>query len=274
MRSTVATRSLPARADLVLAPTPAAVKALQNRGKPARVMLAARGRHRSVRLGHPARAARRASSTSARSTRRGVRVLVRAMASIIREVDARLVLAGTFAPKFEASLQSGIRELGLTDKVEVLGPVDHDQLPALLATASVCVVPAASDLTPNPTVVYPTKILEYMACRRAIVAASHHHAGRREHREALLFEPAIRSTPRARARPAASRCCAIASPRTGTSACVVTSRQRSAALRPRTTCLPTLRDRGRGRRRGRRRRSRCSRTTTRGDRVRGGASPP
>jgi hypothetical protein len=52
------------------------------------------------------------------------------------------------------------------------------------------VVPAAADLSPNPTVAYPTKLLEYMACRRPIVAP------RRDtvqlvvdnNREALLFE--------------------------------------------------------------------------------------
>lgn len=122
---------------------------------------------------------------------RGVRVLVRAMASIVREVDARLVLAGSMAPKFDQALKDGIRELGLQDKVDVLGPVDHDQLPTLLATATVCVVPAAADLTPNPTVVYPTKLLEYMACRCAIVAPRRDTVTQvvENNHEALLFEP-------------------------------------------------------------------------------------
>jgi hypothetical protein len=123
---------------------------------------------------------------------RGVRVLVRAMASIVREVDARLVLAGPMvAPKFDHALREGIRELGLQDKVEIAGPVDHDQLPALLASATVCVVPAASDLTPNPAVVYPTKLLEYMACKRAVVAPKRETVQMvaENGREALLFEP-------------------------------------------------------------------------------------
>src|SRR5262245_47412786 len=95
------------------------------------------------------------------------------------------------SPKFDQPLRDGIRELGLSDKVEVLGPVDHDQLPALLATATVCVVPAAADLTPSPTVVFPTKILEYMACRRAIVAPRRETLAHvvENNREALLFEP-------------------------------------------------------------------------------------
>ena len=181
-------------ADLVLAPTPAAVKALQGRGKPERVVLSPPGVDvdrfdwEDAAIASPPKIV----YTGSIDPGRGVRVLIRAMAAIVREVDARLVLAGpVVTPKFEAALREGIRELGLDGKVELLGPVDHEQLPSLLATATVCVVPSAADLTPNPTVVYPTKILEYMACRRAIVAP------RRETvqlvvenaREALLFEP-------------------------------------------------------------------------------------
>jgi len=181
-------------ADLVLAPTQAAVKALQNRGKPDRVMIAPPGVDvdrfdwDDPPTGGPPRIVYAGSIDAGR----GVRVMIRAMAAIVREVDARLILAGPMvSPRFEAAIKDGIRELGLTDKVELVGVVDHDEIPALLASASVCVVPAASDLTPNPTVVFPTKLLEYMACKRPIVAP------RRETvqlvvenaREALLFEP-------------------------------------------------------------------------------------
>jgi glycosyltransferase involved in cell wall biosynthesis len=180
-------------ADMVLAPTPAAVKAIQGRGRPERVLLSPPG----VDIDRfdwdeaPKGSEPRILYVGSIDPGRGVRVLVRAMAAIIREVDCRLTLAGSMAPKFDQALRDGIRELGLAAKIEVLGPVDHDQLPALLATATVCVVPAAADLTPNPTVVYPTKILEYMACRRAIVAPRRETVGQvvENNREALLFEP-------------------------------------------------------------------------------------
>jgi glycosyltransferase involved in cell wall biosynthesis len=182
-----------AAADLVLAPTPAAVKALQARGKAERVVLSPLG----VDVDRfdweiPAGGAiPRVLYVGTIDPSRGVRVLIRAMAAVVRETDARLVLAGPLVPRFEPTLRDSIRELGLTDKVEITGPVDHDQLPALLASATVCVVPAAADLTPSPLVAPPTKLLEYMACRCAIVAP------RREalvhvvenNREALLFEP-------------------------------------------------------------------------------------
>jgi glycosyltransferase involved in cell wall biosynthesis len=180
--------------DLVLAPTPAAVKALQGRGKPERVLLSPPGVDvdrfdwdEATKSGPP-----RILYTGSIDPGRGVRVLIRAMAAIVREVDARLVIAGpVIAPKFEQTLRDGIRELGLTDKVELLGPVDHDQLPALIATATVCVVPAAAGLTPNPAVVFPTKMLEYMACKRAIVAPRRDTVQQvvENAREALLFEP-------------------------------------------------------------------------------------
>jgi glycosyltransferase involved in cell wall biosynthesis len=185
-----------AAADLVLAPTPAAVKALAARGRPERVVLSPPGVDvdRFDWEDPPAGAAARPPRILYVGTidpGRGVRVLIRAMAAIVREVDARLVLAGAMAPRFDAPLQAQIRELGLTDKVEVMPPVDHDQLPALLATAAVCVVPAAADLTPNPTVVFPTKLLEYMACRRAVVAPRRETLAQvvENNREALLFEP-------------------------------------------------------------------------------------
>src|SRR4051812_26160069 len=180
-------------ADLVLAPTPAAVKALHGRGKPERIMLSPLGVDvdRFDWEDPPTGGPPRILYVGTVDPGRGVRVLVRAMAAIVREVDARLVLAGSMAPRFEQPLRDAVRELGLVDKVDVVGPVDHDQLPALLATATVCVVPAAADLTPSPTVVFPTKLLEYMACRRAVVAPRRETLAHviENNREALLFEP-------------------------------------------------------------------------------------
>jgi glycosyltransferase involved in cell wall biosynthesis len=180
-------------ADLVLAPTPAAVKALHGRGKPERVMLSPLGVDvdRFDWDDPPTGGPPRILYVGTIDPGRGVRVLVRAMAAIVREVDARLVLAGAMAPRFEQPLRDQVRELGLADKIEILPPVDHDQLPALLATATVCVVPAAADLTPSPTVVFPTKLLEYMACRRAVVAPRRETLSHvvENNREALLFEP-------------------------------------------------------------------------------------
>ena len=180
-------------ADLVLAPTLAAVKVITTKQAPERVVLSPPG----VDIDRfdwddpPKDPRPRILYVGSIDPGRGVRVLVRAMAAISREVDCRLTIAGSMAPKFDQPLRDGIRELGLQDKIEILAPIDHDQLPALYATATVCIVPAAADLTPNPTVVYPTKILEYMACRRAIVAPRRETVAQvvENNREALLFDP-------------------------------------------------------------------------------------
>lgn len=102
---------------------------------------------------------------------RGVRILLRAMANIVGKSPVQLVLAGPIAPKFDATLRREIDELKLTDHVEITGPVDHEDAPELISRATICVAPAAMELTPKPTGLFPTKILEYMACRRAVVAS-------------------------------------------------------------------------------------------------------
>ncbi|MFT3692988.1 MAG: glycosyltransferase family 4 protein [Kofleriaceae bacterium] len=181
-------------ADVILAPSVEAAKALAGRGKPDRVHVAPPGVDvdRFDWEDPPAAGPPRIVYAGSIDPGRGVRVLIRAMAAIVREVDARLVIAGpVISQRFEQQLKEGIRELGLTEKVDLVGVVDHEQIPALLATATVCVVPAAADLTPNPTVVFPTKLLEYMACRRPIVAPRRETVAQvvENSREALLFEP-------------------------------------------------------------------------------------
>ncbi|HLL25668.1 MAG TPA: glycosyltransferase family 4 protein, partial [Kofleriaceae bacterium] len=180
-------------ADLVLAPTQAALKVIAAKGKPDRCVLSPPGVDvdRFDWEDPPDDPRPRILYVGSIDPGRGVRVLVRAMAAITREVDCQLTIAGSMAPKFDQPLRDGIHELGLDDKIEILPPVEHDQLPALYASATLCVVPAAADLTPNPTVVYPTKILEYMACRRAIVAPRRETVAQvvENNREALLFEP-------------------------------------------------------------------------------------
>lgn len=179
-------------ADLVLVPTPAAAKHVQTLIKPEKVALAPLGVDvdRFDWDAPPADGTPRVLYVGAVEPGRGVRVLVRAMADVVKRTDAELVLAGPIAPIFEDELRTGIRELKLEGKVHTTGTVDHDEVPALIASAAVCVAPAGPDLAPVPTVTAPTKILEYMACRRAVVAARRQSISAIiEHgRDGLLFE--------------------------------------------------------------------------------------
>jgi glycosyltransferase involved in cell wall biosynthesis len=101
---------------------------------------------------------------------RGVRVLLRAMAYVVRQVDARLILAGAMTEDFRASLEGAIVDMGLAGRVDLPGEINHTRMPALIARATVCVAPSAPETRTQPMALYPTKLLEYMACRRAVIA--------------------------------------------------------------------------------------------------------
>lgn len=101
---------------------------------------------------------------------RGLRGLLRAMAALAPRSDARLIVAGRVAPSLLPSIGEAVAELGLHERVEVCGEVAHDAVPELVAAATVCVAPSAAEVSTMPMAVYPTKLLEYMACRRAVVA--------------------------------------------------------------------------------------------------------
>lgn len=122
---------------------------------------------------------------------RGVRVLLRAMLDVAARSDARLALAGRSTPEFFASLEEAVRELGLGDRVQLLGEVAHEDVASLIGSATVCVAPGAVDLGPRPLALYPTKLLEYMACQRAVVAPRRGTVTMlvRDETHAMLFEP-------------------------------------------------------------------------------------
>lgn len=122
---------------------------------------------------------------------RGVRVLLRSMAEVIEAIDARLLIAGAIEPGFRQSLDAGIRDLDLQRRVKFCGEVEHQDMPELIARATVGVVPSACELRSRPLALYPTKILEYLACRRAVVAPRRGttRAVIRHGTDGLLFRP-------------------------------------------------------------------------------------
>lgn len=180
-------------ADVVLAPTPIAVRALADRAG-GRVVLSPPGVDvdRFDWEDPPSNGVPRILYAGSIDASRGVRVLIRAMAAIARDSTARLVVAGPVSsPAFASALDAQSRELGVADRIDLIGPIDHEQIPALLATATVCVVPEAADLVPHPAALFPSKLLEYLACRRAVVAARRDTVALvvKDQEEALLFDP-------------------------------------------------------------------------------------
>lgn len=96
------------------------------------------------------------------SVSKGVVELLEAFAEVTTTLPkARLVLAGD-GPEREA-LTRRAAELGLGDRVEVLGPVAHNRVPELVRAAAVFCLPSHGEP-------YGMAILEAMAAARAVVA--------------------------------------------------------------------------------------------------------
>lgn len=122
---------------------------------------------------------------------RGVRVLLRAMYDVGLASDAILVLAGAASPEFRSSLERAIIDLELVGRIRFLGPVSRARVPSVIQRATVCVAPGAAELSPKPTALFPTKLLEYMACRRPVIAPRRGtvSAFMEDEKHGLLFEP-------------------------------------------------------------------------------------
>jgi glycosyltransferase involved in cell wall biosynthesis len=185
-----------AGADLVLVPTEPARRYAVARTRPERVVLSPPGvdvdRFDWDEPSRGGAAPPRVLYAGTLEPGRGVRTLLRAMVDVVAAVPARLALVGPLAQDFEEPLRAAIRDLRLEHVVTIDPPIDHDAMPRLLASATVCVAPAAPDLVPRATVLFPTKLLEYLACRRAVVAPRRGSVAMLiDHgREGMLFQPA------------------------------------------------------------------------------------
>jgi hypothetical protein len=113
------------------------------------------------------------------------------MRDVVAKKPARLLLVGPVERGFAPSLDGAIQQLGLEGLVELAGPVDNEDMPRLISRATVCVAPAADDVEERPTACFPTKLLEYMACRRATVAPRARAVTEviEDNVDGLLFEP-------------------------------------------------------------------------------------
>lgn len=122
---------------------------------------------------------------------RGVRVLLRAMRDVVARTPSRLLLVGPIEEGFRDPLDAAIEQLGLAGRVDLAGAIDNEDLPRVLAHATVCVAPWAPDLADRPLAPFPTKLLEFMACRRATVAPRRTSVAELidDGVEGLLFEP-------------------------------------------------------------------------------------
>lgn len=121
----------------------------------------------------------------------GLPALIDALPIILGQCRVKLRIVGRGRGRQHKELLKRIRRLGLEEAVAVEPAVPHHELPAAIAQADVCVAPLAYNDRNVTQGCCPLKLLEYMACGRAI-AASNLPVVRelaREGVDALLFTP-------------------------------------------------------------------------------------
>ncbi len=161
-----------AAADLVLVGTEAARRWVATRARAERVFLAPPGVDVDAFDWDdaPATEVPEILYAGALEPESGIGLLLHAVAELRQVLPCRLRLVGSVSSQLAPELERLIATLELVEAVAVDGAVEHAQVAGLIARASVCVAPAAAGLDAPPTTLLPTKILEYMACRRAVAA--------------------------------------------------------------------------------------------------------
>jgi glycosyltransferase involved in cell wall biosynthesis len=103
----------------------------------------------------------------------GMHSLLTAMSELPPQLPTRLLLVAPKQEPFFREVQGKIQMMGLARKVEVLDPVSFENLPALLARATVCVAPLGNHERNRLAAATPHKLLVYMAARKPVVASQH-----------------------------------------------------------------------------------------------------
>lgn len=183
------------RADLVVVPTETARRHLQAAGLADRVAVVSPGvdvDHFDWEPPQPDAPTDRVLYTGRVAAGRGVRLLLEAVSLVKQRRPIRLLLAGPVEESFRPQLDEALARYRLgPDDVEVLGAIEHDDVPRLIAQVTVCVAPSSPDSADRPLAGFPTKMLEYLACRRAVVAPRRASVEEvvTDEKEALLFDP-------------------------------------------------------------------------------------
>jgi hypothetical protein len=122
---------------------------------------------------------------------RGIRLLLEAIRLVSQRHRVELCLVGPLDPGFEEPLAEAIDRLELRGVVRCVGPVPHEDLPRVISSATICVAPHAANEKERPLSPCPSKILEYMACRRLVVAPRRPAVAEHmlEGQEGLMFTP-------------------------------------------------------------------------------------
>jgi glycosyltransferase involved in cell wall biosynthesis len=94
---------------------------------------------------------------------KGVIHLIEAMPRLARERDVELAIVGEGPDR--ASLESRVSQLGVTDRVRFLGQRKREDMPAILSSGEIVVMPSLMEAT-------SIAALESMACERPVAASA------------------------------------------------------------------------------------------------------
>lgn len=121
----------------------------------------------------------------------GLGVLVEALPRILERRAVRLRLVGRGRSRQRKDLLRRLRRLGLLEHVTIEPGRPHDDVPALIAQADVCLAPLGYNERNVVQGCCPIKVLEYLACGRPLVASNLPVVRElvRDEREALLVPP-------------------------------------------------------------------------------------
>jgi len=97
----------------------------------------------------------------------GLDILISRMPYLItRTPNLRLLIVGDGAQR--PKLEQMIKELGLREQVKITGMVSHEDVPKWIAQAAIGVLTFPASGTTRD--IFPTKVLQYMACGKPVVA--------------------------------------------------------------------------------------------------------
>ncbi len=121
----------------------------------------------------------------------GIELLLSALSLLLEERALCLRVVGRGRKDRRKSLHRRVRKLGLAESVTLDGALPHDTIAQVVNQAAVCVAPLGFNDRNVTQGCCPIKVLEYMACRRPVVAANLPVVRElvRDGVEALLFEP-------------------------------------------------------------------------------------
>jgi len=102
----------------------------------------------------------------------GLEFTLEAVRRVTAARPARLRVLGAGARRWGRGLERRIAKLGLTDCVEFLPPVPHEEVPEVIRAADICLCPLIPTERNLAQGCSPVKLFEYLACGKPIVASN------------------------------------------------------------------------------------------------------